>query len=72
MTNQLPDSFIVQQFRNFVDRLDTELSETLTNIETLKTDDPKYGYARAVGYATAQIRLMQISVQALCEFYPDA
>ncbi|NBT04344.1 MAG: hypothetical protein EBT00_14190 [Proteobacteria bacterium] len=72
MTNKLPDSFVVQQFRDFVDHLDTELSQTLTEIETLKTEDPEYGYARAVGYARARIQSMQISSQVLREFYLDA
>jgi hypothetical protein len=72
MTNKLPDSFVVQQFRDFVNRLETELSQTLTEIETLKTEDPQYGYARAVGCATARIQSMQISSQVLREFYLDA
>jgi len=72
MTNKLPDSFVVQQFRDFMDRLETELSQTLTEIETLKTEDPQYGYARAVGCARARIQSMQISSKVLREFYLDA
>ncbi len=72
MTNKLPDSLVVQQFRDFVNRLDTQLSQTLAEIETLKTEDPEYGYARAVGCAKARIRSMQISSEVLREFYLDA
>jgi hypothetical protein len=72
MTNKLPDSVIVQQFRDFMDRLETELSQTLTEIETLKSEDPEYGYARAVGCATGRLELMQIRSKVLREFYLDA
>jgi hypothetical protein len=72
MTNQLPDSFIVQQLREFMDRLETELGETLTDIESLKTEDPEYGYARAVGYATVRIQSLQSNSKFIRDFYLNA
>jgi hypothetical protein len=72
MTNQLPESFVVQQLRDFVNRLETELSQTLTEMETLKTEDPEYGYAKAVGCAKAHLMSLQISAQVTREFYLNA
>lgn len=62
-TTSIPDSIIVQQFRVFLDRMEEELNTTLETIETLKTEDPKLGYARAVGCAMAHLEMLKISAQ---------
>jgi hypothetical protein len=72
MTNKLPDSSIVQQFRKFLDKIEVELNETLEQIEELKAEDPEMGYPRAVGCAKARIRSLQISAKITREFYLDA
>jgi hypothetical protein len=72
MTNQLPESFVVQQFREFLDKIDAELNRTLEQIEELKTEDPEMGYPRAVGCAKARIQSMQISTQVTRAMYLNA
>jgi hypothetical protein len=72
MTNQLPDSYVVQQFRDFLDSMEAKLEQTLEQIETLKAEDPEYGHARAVGCARAHLMSMQISARATREVYLNA
>jgi len=72
MTHQLPDSYIVQEFRDFLDRMEAKLDQTLEQMEALKAEDPEYGHARAVGCARAHLMSMQISTQTTREVYLDA
>jgi hypothetical protein len=62
-TTSTPNSIVVQQFRVFLDRMEEELNSTLETIETLKNEDPKLGYARAVGCAMAHLEMLKISAQ---------
>jgi hypothetical protein len=72
MTNQFPESFVVQQFSEFLKTIETELSSTLDKMESLKAEDPEYGYARALGRATGHLQSLQISAQVIRETYFNA
>ena len=74
MTNitPTPDSIIVQQFRVFLDCMEEELNTTLEKIETLKAEDPKLGYARATGWATAHLEMLKISAQVNRRYFLNA
>jgi hypothetical protein len=71
MTNQLPDSLVIRQFREFLDHVETQLSQTSEEIDALKVDID-YGYAKAVGCAQARMKSLQISAKVIRQVYLNA
>lgn len=71
-TTSIPDSVIVQQFAEFLNRMEDELDRALTRVDELKDEDPELGYARAVGCAKGYLESLKISAQVNRRYFLDA
>lgn len=72
MTNQLPDPPIADPFGKFLEVIESEISATLDKMDSLKREDPAYGYARAVGHATCTFHTIRVLTQTARAIYFNA
>ncbi len=72
MTNQSPDPPIADPLDKFLEVIESEISATLNKMDSLKREDPAFGYARALGHATCTFHTIQTITQTARAIYFNA
>jgi hypothetical protein len=70
--NTLPESFIVQQLLETLERIEQEAAKALNITEEMTQSDPERGYVRASGYSKGMFHSILVTARVYREAYNNA